>query len=669
MVQASPKRGTRPGFGAYVASLLALAVVGSITVPMIWRGRFPLGDAKLWLFAAFVMLGELLPIRVPRGTHVEEVTISSAFALAVLIVFGPWAALAVYVGACLVADLIRRTAPVKLAFNAAQSAVAISAAGTVLGLLEAEHGQLAGSELAAILAAVATFFVLDHGLAVLGIALLGGESVRDLLRRDVAFLAWTSGFLLTLTPMVVAGAHESLWLIPLLFFPMLAISFGGRQAVANAHRALHDDLTGLPNRAMLYKRLNEVGADTRDPQASVAVLLVDLDDFRAVNDTLGHDHGDTLLEQIAARLESVLEPDELLARLGGDEFALVRPGRSDGEALESAAKRIAAAFGAHFEIGGVSLEVRPSIGIASAPVQGLHPNDVIRHADVALDRAKERRTLYELYSAADDEYSIDRLVLAGQLRQGIDSGELVVYYQPKLALQNGGPHGVEALVRWNHPELGLLGPQAFVPLAEHTGLIEVLTDKVLDAALAQCAAWRGEGLEVRMGVNLSAHSLLDSDLPARILGLLDRWQLPPDCLQLEITESKVVADIERARKVLGALHAVGVRCAIDDFGTGYSSLAQLQQLQVDEIKIDKSFVIDMDTNAEDETIVRSTVELGRSLGLTVTAEGVESETVCRQLTALGCDYAQGFYIGHPLPARGCRQALAAGTRTLVGAHA
>ena len=182
---------------------------------MIWPGRFPLGDAKLWLFAAFVMLGELLPIRVPRGTHVEEVTISSAFALAVLIVFGPWAALAVYVGACLVADLIRRTAPVKLAFNAAQSAVAISAAGAVLGVLEAEHGQLAGSELAAILAAVATFFVLDHGLAVLGIALLGGESVRDLLRRDVAFLAWTSGFLLTLTPMVVAGAHESLWLIPL----------------------------------------------------------------------------------------------------------------------------------------------------------------------------------------------------------------------------------------------------------------------------------------------------------------------------------------------------------------------------------------------------------------------------------------------------------------------
>ena len=223
-------------------------------------------------------------------------------------------------------------------------------------------------------------------------------------------------------------------------------------------------------------------------------------------------------------------------------------------------------------------------------------------------------------------------------------------------------------MRWNHPELGLLGPQAFVPLAEHTGLIEVLTDKVLDAALAQCAAWRSEGLEVRMGVNLSAHSLLDSDLPARILALLDRWQLPAACLQLEITESKVVADIERARKVLGALHAVGVRSAIDDFGTGYSSLAQLQQLQVDEIKVDKSFVLDMDTNAEDETIVRSTIELGRSLGLTVTAEGVESETVCRQLTALGCDYAQGFYIGHPLPARGCRQALTSAARTLVAAH-
>jgi diguanylate cyclase (GGDEF)-like protein len=649
----------RIGFGGYTAWLAAAAVGASAAASLAWPGHLGFGDARLWLFATFVLIGELLPIRIPRGTHVEEVTISSAFALALLIVFGAATAVAVYAGACLAADALRRTAPLKALFNAGQSALSISAAGLVLAALLGHPASFAGGQVPAILAAAGVFFLLDHGLALTAVALLGGEPFVVQLRRDAAFHAWTNGFLLTLTPMVVAGAKESLWLVPLLFCPMLAIYFGGRQAVTSAHRALHDELTGLPNRALLYKRLEEIAESGRD---ALAVVLVDLDDFRAVNDTLGHQHGDTLLEHVAERLDSAVEQDEFLARFGGDEFAIVRAALTDAAETETMAKRIGAALAAPFSIKGIAIEVRASMGIATAPSRDLQPHELVRHADVALDRAKERRTLYELYSEANDEYSIDRLVLAGQLRHGVESGELVLYYQPKLALSGDLPPCAEALVRWDHPDLGLLGPQAFVPLAEQTGLVERLTDVVLNAALAQCAAWRQEGLDARMGVNLSAHSLLDSGLPGRVADCLRRWSLPASCLQVEITETEVVADIERARKVLGTLHAAGVGCAIDDFGTGYSSLAQLQRLQVDEIKIDKSFVINMDSSEDDATIVRSTIELGRSLGLVVTAEGVESEGVCRQLAELGCNYAQGFHIGHPLPAEGCGRLLAAASQ-------
>ena len=652
----------RIGFGDYTAWLAACAVAIAAAASLAWPGHFAFGDPRLWLFATFVLIGELLPIRIPRGTHVEEVTISSAFALALLVVFGAAPAIAVYAGTCLAADALRRTAPLKALFNAAQSGLSISAAALVLAALLGHPASFGGPQVPAILAAAGVFFLLDHGLALTAVALLGGEPVAVQLRRDAAFHAWTNGFLLTLTPMAVAGAKESLWLVPLLFCPMLAIYFGGRQAVTNAHRALHDELTGLPNRALLYKRLEEIAESGRD---ALAVVLVDLDNFRAVNDTLGHQHGDTLLEQVADRLESALEASEFLARFGGDEFAIVRTDLSDVTEIETTAKRIGGALAAPFSIGGISIEVRASMGVASSPARDSQPHELVRHADVALDRAKARRTLYELYSAANDEYSIDRLVLAGQLRQGIESGELIVHYQPKLALTGELPPCVEALVRWDHPDLGVLGPQAFVPLAEQTGLIERLTDVVLDAALAQCAAWRQDGLDVRVGVNLSAHSLLDSGLPARVADCLHRWSLPAACLQVEITETEVVADMERARKVLGALHAAGVGCAIDDFGTGYSSLAQLQLLRVDEIKIDKSFVINMDSSEDDATIVRSTIELGRSLGLMVTAEGVESESVCRQLAELGCDYAQGFHIGHPLPADGCRRVLASAAKGVM----
>jgi EAL domain-containing protein (putative c-di-GMP-specific phosphodiesterase class I) len=280
----------------------------------------------------------------------------------------------------------------------------------------------------------------------------------------------------------------------------------------------------------------------------------------------------------------------------------------------------------------------------------------MKHADLALYRAKSQHTCCEVYAGQDDT-GFDRLGLAAQLRRAIEQGELVLHYQPKLAVGEDGMDAVEALVRWQHPFLGLLGPDAFIPLAEQTNLIKPLTRWVLDEALRQCAAWRASGLDLRMAVNLSTRSLLDRRLPAQIAGQLAVHDLPGTALQVEVTESKIVADFGRARDVLEQVRAMGVGIAIDDFGTGFSSLAQLQQLPADELKIDKSFVLRMGTDTSDAAIVRSTIGLGKNLSLKVTAEGVETPEACEWLTELGCDYVQGFHLGRPSPAGGCERDL------------
>jgi predicted signal transduction protein with EAL and GGDEF domain len=321
------------------------------------------------------------------------------------------------------------------------------------------------------------------------------------------------------------------------------------------------------------------------------------------------------------------------------------------------ARALVAALERPLEVESLALRVAGSIGIACFPQHGRTARELLRHADIALYCAKNGDDPYALYSEEQDDYSLDRLALAAQLRRGIDRGELVVHYQLKEPLHDGGGRGVEALARWDHPQLGRIGPDGFIPLAEQTGVIKQLTDHVLTAAIGQCAAWRRGGIEVRMSVNISTRSLLDRHLPNTISRLLERFELPSRFLQLEITESRIVADFGRARTVLEDLRATGVAIAIDDFGTGFSSLSQLQQLPVDEIKIDRSFVQNMETDAGDAVLVRSIVDLGHNLGLWVTAEGVETDGVMRSLRELGCDYVQGFHIGRPVAADECRRQL------------
>jgi diguanylate cyclase (GGDEF)-like protein len=437
--------------------------------------------------------------------------------------------------------------------------------------------------------------------------------------------------------------------------PVLAVYVGGRQAAINGHRAYHDALTELPNRALLAENLRAELAVVEREHRSLAVLLLDVDDFKAINDTLGHEFGDLVLKQIAQRLKAVVGEHDMLARLGGDEFAVALEGNP--EAAERTAHRLLAALDLPMEVESLSLRLAASIGIACFPHHGRTVRELLRHADVAMYCAKSSDVSCQIYAEEYDEYSIDRLALAAQLRRGIERGELTVDYQPKAPLAGGTAHAVEALVRWNHPQLGRIGPDGFIPIAEHTGVIKPLTDRVLESALEQCQRWRRDGLDVAVSVNVSARSLLDDDLPSMIGSLLERFQLSASVLQLEITEGRIVSDLRRARAMLDQLRGMGVKIAIDDFGTGFTSLSQLQQLPIDEIKIDRSFVAGMETNHSDEVLVRSIIELGRNLCIRVTAEGVETESVMRRLRELGCDFAQGFHIGRPAAADECRRYL------------
>ena len=416
------------------------------------------------------------------------------------------------------------------------------------------------------------------------------------------------------------------------------------------HQALHDDLTDLPNRALLYERVEDALAAAERSGEPAALLLVDLDRFKEVNDTLGHDTGDRLLEEVAARLQGVVRRGDTLARLGGDEFAVLLRGLPDRGMAAELAGRLQEAIARPFMLDEVVAVLDASIGIAHCPEHGTDVHTLVQRADVAMYDAKRSRTSIETYSSDRDPYSAERLKLLGELRAAIGAGELVLHYQPKVDVASQRVVGVEALVRWQHPEHGLLGPAEFVPLAERTGAIGDLTRWVLDTALAQAAAWRAAGMDLTMAVNLAAPNIADATLPDAVAALLERHGVPGERLECEISEHTVMADPRRAMAILERLRGLGVKLSLDDFGTGHSSLSYLKRLPLDEVKIDRSFVMGMTEDDNDAAIVRTTIDLARNLGLEVVAEGVESETIMRNLSELSCDIAQGFYLSRPLPA-------------------
>jgi diguanylate cyclase (GGDEF)-like protein len=425
------------------------------------------------------------------------------------------------------------------------------------------------------------------------------------------------------------------------------LTFREVRALADTRRQAHtDELTGLGNRRLLQDRLGAALA-ARQEGEGLALLLVDLDRFKEINDSLGHHVGDELLRQLGPRFGRGLRSGDVLARLGGDEFALLLGPGGDASFATTVAQRILAHLEEPFRLEGVDLHIDASVGIALAPEHASDFTGLLQRADVAMYQAKHQGTGWELYDPERDHHSRDRLETIEQLRAAVQQGQLVLHYQPKIDLRSGRVVGVEALVRWNHPERGLVYPDQFLLIAEQTGLMRPLTLAVLEMALGQCRAWRDEGLELSVAVNLSVTSLLDTRLPHDVERLLSGAGLRASALELEITENILMADPVRARNVVTELRELGIQVSIDDYGTGYSSLSYLRELPVDELKLDRSFVMHLAGNPGAAAIVRSTVELAHSLGLRMVAEGVEDETSLVELTGFGCDMAQGYHIRRP----------------------
>jgi diguanylate cyclase (GGDEF)-like protein len=414
--------------------------------------------------------------------------------------------------------------------------------------------------------------------------------------------------------------------------------------------ATHDPVTGLPNRTLLRDRLERAVALATRQSSQFALLYMDLDRFKEVNDSLGHHAGDELLREFSVRLASAVRTSDTVARLGGDEFAVLLHGADEATARRIVEEKLLPHLARPFSVDAQRLSVDASIGLVVFPQHGADLDALMRHADVAMYVAKRAGTKWHVYRAEEDPYSRERLLLAAELRGAIDEGSLLLHYQPKVQLETGHVLGVEALVRWRHPQRGMLPPMEFIPLAEETGLIAPLTLWVVREALRQCREWVRMGFEIPIAVNLSMQNLRDPALPKVIERLIAEAQVRSNLLRIEITESNVMTEPATTIATLDELRSQKIGISIDDFGTGYSSLAYLSRLPVDEVKIDRSFVKTMATRESDAQIVRVTVELGHALGMRAVAEGVEDQDVSDQLRELGCDIAQGFLVSKPLPA-------------------
>jgi diguanylate cyclase (GGDEF)-like protein len=416
-------------------------------------------------------------------------------------------------------------------------------------------------------------------------------------------------------------------------------------------RATTDELTGLANRERFHAAVEEQLAAARAGGPPFAVMLIDLDHFKEVNDTLGHHYGDVVLRDLGSRLVECMDGDAIVARLGGDEFGVVPSERTvDPEALGRIALSVIERVEQPIVVDEMTLEVGASIGIARAPIDGEDAHALLRCADVAMYAAKEQRTTHAIYRAKLDRHSRRRLTVLSDFRRALETDELIIHYQPIVEIDGSRPRAAEGLVRWQHPELGLVPPDDFIPIAEQSGLIVPLTRHVLERAIAQCMQWHRAGHELTVSVNLSVRDLLDRDLPRHVERMLDSHGLCAEALELEITESMIMSEPDRAAQTVRRLCDLGVRVAVDDFGTGYSSLANLRQLPLTELKIDRTFVGSLLRNDSDLIIVRSTINLGHDLGLKVIAEGVEDELTLKRLATLGCDLAQGYHLSRPLGA-------------------
>jgi len=633
---------TVAGLGLLGAAIASLAGGGLVHV---------LGQPLFWVVAGLALVAEIRPIAAPGKSHPDYCTAALTFSFAAFLYWGFPVAALLRSATTLITALVRRQAVFRAAFNVAQLTLSLGAAGLVLTAAGTHPQPLApwlpqGEELLDVAAAALAYFAVNFMLVDVAVALHSRAPVGPTLRAALPSQAFLNLVLLSAAPLVAVVMGRSALLVLLFLLPMSAINASAAMSVRREHQAHHDELTGLPNRALLLRRTDDALLGVARSGGRAGLLLLDLDRFKEVNDTLGHPVGDALLRVVAHRLTHSVRPGDLVARLGGDEFAVLLPAAADAGMAREVAVRLRAALAEPIRLGGILFEIEASIGIALYPDDATTVEVLLQRADVAMYLAKERRTGIETHVPAARGSSA-RLSLLGELRRGMDRGELELHYLPKVFLADGWTGGMEALVRWRHPRQGMIMPAGFIPAAEQSSLMRDLTAYVVDAALAQAARWRQDGLPVQVSVNLCARDLLDGGLAELVGRALHRHGLLPGELMLEINEAVLAGEPARGADALAAIAALGVPLSLDDFGTG-SSLVGLRRLPVTEIKFDASVTARLFDGPDTRLIVKSLVDLVRALGIRSVAEGVESPDAAGALAAIGCDAAQGRYYGGPL---------------------
>jgi diguanylate cyclase (GGDEF)-like protein len=615
------------------------------------------GQGLFWLVALLIVVGEIWPIVIPGRSGPDSPLASVTFSFAALLYWGFPVAVLLRAVTIVAAGAAQRRAPHRTAFNAAQVVLAMGAAGLTLVLARVfpspTHWIPRGShlELLLVLAAAAAYFVVNFLLVGIAIALHSRAPLGKTLYANLPYQGFVSLVLLASGPLVVVVMAANSALLVLLFvFPLAAIYINAAMSTQREHQAHHDELTGLCNRKLLVRRTDEALAKAASAGTRAGFLLLDLDRFKEVNDTLGHPVGDRLLRIVAHRLTHSVRPGDVVARMGGDEFAVLLPSVREVTAAREVAVRLRAALAEPIRLEGMSFDIEASVGIALYPDDASGFEVLMQHADVAMYLAKERRSGVERYVADSDRNSPARLALLGDLRRSLDRGELVLHFQPKVLLRDRQTAGMEALVRWQHPVRGLMTPDEFIPLVEQSYLMRDLTCQVVEMALAQASLWWQDGMPVQVSINVSARDLLDAGLAETISRGLELHDLPSDALLLEVNERVLATEPAHAVTTAESLAKIGVGLSLDDFGTGYSSLARLKRLPISEVKIDSSFVGRLLDSADDEVIVKSIVDLVRALGIRSVAEGVESAEVANALRVMGCVAGQGWYFSKPLNA-------------------
>jgi diguanylate cyclase (GGDEF)-like protein len=637
-----------------IQAAAALAAVGAIALTWSWNSWNLLGVTAI---AAFAIVSDLKSV----ATHSSKLKVSGLALGTVLaaVRFGPAPAALIGLLACGVGWFRWREAPHYLRNNLVTFAWSALASGLLFGaaIRLAHVGPAEPAYYFLVLPAFAAAIVVNVAAIVSYQCYLDGTPLFRKLREVMLPILSAELFAAVLTVIAVyfvvqtGGIGIVVLLVTLAIFQYLVgeLLTSQRRAQELHRKATTDELTGLANRQRLATAVEEQIAASRLSGEPFALLLIDLDRFKEINDTLGHHYGDVLLRDLGPRLRACVGDDGVVARLGGDEFAVLPAVRTaDPEVLGEIAGELVACVGEPVVVDHMTLEVGASVGISRFPLDGEDGHALLRRADVAMYAAKGDHATHQLYSANLDRHSVRRLTVLTDFRRALASDEFVVHFQPIVDIFSSHPQSAEGLVRWQHPELGLLPPADFIPIVEQSGLIGPLTRHVLERSIEQCARWHREDRPLTVAVNLSARDLLDRELPRHIERMLDQHGLSADALQLEMTESMLMSDPDRALETVVRLRELGVRVAVDDFGTGFSSLANLRRLPINELKIDRSFISPLLNEESDLIIVRSTINLGHDLGLKVIAEGVEDELTLKRLAALSCDLAQGYHVSRPL---------------------